>query len=115
MDIQNVAGSQKAPTPHRPWDELPRGVTEFAPDATRVRKEYIFDLSGHLVEVQLRAHLACWTVKDAQLFFKLEEQLSRTETPRSSVDAMRFGRLYGLQKPHGGLGVHSDECHGCRK
>ena len=43
------------------------------------------------------------TVQDAQLLFKLVEQLSRAETPTTIVNSVRLGRLTAQRKPSGGV------------
>ena len=43
------------------------------------------------------------TLQDAQLLFKMGEQLSRAQAPSSIASAIRLGTITALQKPNGGV------------
>ena len=92
---------RKRPTHTRPGDELPRGITEFVP-------ELPFDLDEKKFLTNSRSsrrgaaggpsgttseHLTpvLDTLQDAQLLYKLGEQLSRAQAPSSIASAIRLG------------------------
>ena len=87
-----------------------RGITKFFPELpfnkkflTNLRSSRRGDAGGPSSMTSEHLKPVLDTLQDAQLLFKMGEQLSRAQAPSSIASAIRFGTITAFQKPNGGV------------